>query len=89
MLIGALHGRTRNGVDDHVCLELAAAYRNAFVQEFGCSECRALLTATTTARGLWRGRRRSCWASSTRAAQATHPANYRGDGVPAARQLPQ
>ena len=42
MLIGALHGRTRNGVDDQVCLELAAAYRNAFMQEFGCSECQAL-----------------------------------------------
>ncbi len=42
MLIGALHGRTRNGVDDHVCLELAARYRNAFVEEFGSSECQAL-----------------------------------------------
>ncbi len=42
MLIGALHGRTRTGIDDHVCLELAAAYRNAFVEEFGCSECQAL-----------------------------------------------
>lgn len=42
MLIGALHGRTRTGVDDRVCLELSARYRNGFVQEFGSSTCQAL-----------------------------------------------
>lgn len=42
MLIGALHGRTRNGVDDSLCLQMTARYRNAFVAEFGDSTCQAL-----------------------------------------------
>jgi len=42
MLIGALHGRTCNGIDDSLCLQMTARYRNAFVAEFGSSTCQAL-----------------------------------------------
>jgi C_GCAxxG_C_C family probable redox protein len=44
MIIGALHGRTRPGEDDSLCLKLTTGYRDRFARELGsinCSELRA------------------------------------------------
>lgn len=39
LLIGALYGRVQVGQDDQKCLDLAARYRDRFVQELGATGC--------------------------------------------------
>lgn len=42
MLIGAQTGRTEAAVDRSPCTRLAAAYRDAFLQRWGTTQCSAL-----------------------------------------------
>ena len=39
MVIGALHGRIDPGINDDHCMDLAASYRDKFLEHFSCSRC--------------------------------------------------
>lgn len=39
MVIGALHGRIDPETNDDQCMDLAALFREKFLEHFGCSRC--------------------------------------------------
>lgn len=42
VVIGALYGRARPGINDKLAQELARRYRDAFLVEYGCTQCAAV-----------------------------------------------
>ena len=42
LLIGAIHGRTSPEEDDSACAQLAAKYREKFLQAFGATKCQEI-----------------------------------------------
>jgi C_GCAxxG_C_C family probable redox protein len=79
LIIGALYGRVRPDEDDNACQELAATYRERFLQELGATRCADLRASGYGSDGQW-----PCSALVERAVpiflQVLREANSRGIG---------
>jgi C_GCAxxG_C_C family probable redox protein len=53
LLVGALHGRTTSEEDDGKCAEIAALYRQKFLEEFGSTRCQEIRASGYGSDGKW------------------------------------
>lgn len=53
LLIGAIHGRTSSEADDSGCAQLAAKYRENFLQAFGSTRCKEIRDSGYGSDGKW------------------------------------
>ena len=53
LIIGAIHGRTSPEEDDSLCAQLAAEYRQKFLQAFGTTKCQEIRDSGYGSDGRW------------------------------------
>ena len=53
LLIGALYGRTTSAEDDAQCAQIAAHYRQRFLEEFGSTRCQDIRDRGFGSGGTW------------------------------------